>query len=488
MSACLAVPALAEPAVAPAPPTPAPTAAERPLSLEEAIRLTLRQSNDAIRLEDEKVNGAAARLKQASGAFDWMVTGEGGYLTLYVPRVVPGPNGQGLLSNQTDSVGTGYVSGGIGRTFRNGISIRPGVTAYPNAGASVAQTLGQTQFRPSLGLSIPLLRGLGETAADAVEISAQEALKGSRLARDFAVASLVNDTVQIYWRCQAADEVARNTRDFDSQAATYDAALASLAGKGLVEPTVATRAKAMAAARHVGVVQAGNAAEDCRRDLAAATGGAVAAPAAALPAMERMAAAVEGLKEAALVDMALANRADFKAAQENVAAAEAKLGGAQDATAPSLNLALEPDRAVLRFSQSIQNSTGEGLRDEALSNLSAAKIAQSQMQSQIRQQVSITLRNLKASYADWTLLRAAAEEMDDVVKDAGGRARLGVIERSDFVTIQSQRTDIQNQMVNARLQFASSLATLRLVTGTVNPAAESADSVAAKFVSPAILP
>ena len=458
------------------------------LTLEDAIRSTLRQSNDAIRLEDEKVNGASARLKQASGAFDWQVTGEGGYLTLYVPKVAQGllPNGQGVLTNQTDSVGSGYVSGGIGRTFRNGISIRPGVTAYPNAGASVAQTLGQTQFRPSLGLQIPILRGLGETAADAVERSAQEALKGSRLAREFAVASIVNDTVQTYWRCQAADEVARNAHDFDSRAAAYDQALAGLAGRGLIEPTLVERAKAMAVSRHIGVVQADNAAEDCQRDLAAATGGARAIAGADLPAMESMKAGVENLSEEALVDLALANRADFKAADENVAAAEAKRAGAEDSTAPSLNLALEPDRAVLRFSQSLQNNISQGMREEAVAELSQAKIVQSQLQLQIRRQVSVTLRNLKSSYADWALLRDAAAQMGSVAKDARGRAQLGVIDRSELVAVESQRTDIQNQLVNARLQFASSLAALRLFTGTINPANETPESTAAKFLSPAI--
>ena len=131
--------ALAQPAVAPpaaSTPTPAPTPKPVPgLSLEEAIRLSLRNSNDAIRIEDEKVNSAAAKLKQASGAFDWTVSGEGGYETLYVPKIAEGlvPN-HGVLTDQTDILGTGYISGGVGRTFRDGISIRPGVTAYPSSG------------------------------------------------------------------------------------------------------------------------------------------------------------------------------------------------------------------------------------------------------------------------------------------------------------------------------------------------------------------
>ena len=470
---------------------PATAPAAKPMGLEEAIRLTLRQSNDAIRIEDEKVNGAAAKLKQASGAFDWMVTGEGGYQTLYVPHVAQGllPN-HGVLTDQTDTVGTGYISGGIGRTFRNGITVRPGVTAYPSSGASVAQTLGATQLRPSLGLQIPLMRGLGETSADAVERAAQETLKGTSLARQFAIASLVNDTVQIYWRCQATDQVARNSKDYDQRASDYENSLAKQAEKGLIEPTVVQRANAIAVARRLNVQQAENAAQDCRHDLAAATMGSgevmAGASLADVPAMKNAQASIDALQEEGLMSLALQNRADFKAAGENVAAADAKLDGARDSTAPTLNLAIEPDRAILRYSQSIENNVGQGMQDEASAASAQAHIALSQLQTQIRQQVSITLRNLKSAYADWKILSDAAQQMDVVVIDAGGRANLGVIDRSDFVTAQSQLMDIRNQLVNAQLQYASSLATLRLVTGTIDPVQETPAAVAAKFISPSI--
>ena len=48
----------------------------------------------------------------------------------------------------------------------------------------------------------------------------------------------------------------------------------------------------------------------------------------------------------------------------------------------------------------------------------------------------------------------------------------------------NQLASLRNQLVNARLQFAASLATLRLVTGTIDPGAEKPDAVAAKFLSP----
>ena len=459
------------------------------MSLEDAIRLTLRSSNDAIRIEDEKVNSAAAKLREASGAFDWSVSGEGGYETLYVPHIAQGllPN-RGVLTDQTDILGTGYVSGGIGREFRNGISVRPGMTAYPSSQASVAQTLGQTQFRPSLGIEIPLSRGLGETSADAVERSAQETLRGTGFARDFAIASLVNDVAQIYWRCVASDQIAQNTREADRRATAYENSLQQMAGRGLIEPTVAQRASAIAVSRRLSVEQADDAAENCRRDLAAATADApgMATAAGDLPRMEGMGPVLDRLNEDALETLALENRADAKAARQTVAAAEAKLDGARDGLSPSLNLNLEPDRAIVRYSQSIQNNSAEGQLAEASADTSQARISLNRLEAQIRQQVSFSLRALRRAYSDWAMLDDAARQMDVVVIDANGRARLGVTDQSDFVSAQNQRANIRNQLVNARLQFASSLATLRLVTGTIDPNSEKADAVAAKFVSPDI--
>ncbi len=75
-----------------------------------------------------------------------------------------------------------------------------------------------------------------------------------------------------------------------------------------------------------------------------------------------------------LVGVALENRADAKAARQNVAAASAKLDGARDSMDPTVNLNIEPDRAIVRFSKSIENNLGEGKMAEANADTSQAKI------------------------------------------------------------------------------------------------------------------
>jgi outer membrane protein TolC len=191
-----------------------------------------------------------------------------------------------------------------------------------------------------------------------------------------------------------------------------------------------------------------------------------------LPRMEGLAPAMERLNEDALDTLALDNRADAKAARQSVAAAEAKLDGAKDGLSPTLNLNLEPDRAIVRYSQSIENNTAEGQLAEASADTAQARISLDKLQLQIRQQVAGTLRSLRRAYSDWVMLTDAAQQMNVVVIDANGRANLGVTDHSDYVTAQNQLANIRNQLVNARLQFASSLAALRLATGTFDPISE----------------
>src|SRR5262249_30329276 len=154
-----------------------------------------------IRQQDLQVSGAEARLKEAGGAFDWTIGTEAGIQKLYVPE-----SRGGFLSDQTLSIDSPYYSATIGSAFRNGSEVPPRVPAYPGSGTTPAQTAALTQLRPSLGLTIPILRGLGEESADANERAAAEAANAARFDRNFATERVVHDVVLTFWRCIASDQ------------------------------------------------------------------------------------------------------------------------------------------------------------------------------------------------------------------------------------------------------------------------------------------
>ena len=460
------------------------------ITLTDSIRDVLRTDNDAIRVQDENVKTAATHVQEAAGAFDWTAQAQGGWQELYVPRSVYSPvvPGKGILTNDTDILSAYYYSLSIGREFRNGIQVAPGVTAYPStSGATSAQTFGLTALRPSLGLRIPLLQGLGEEAADSAELSAKATLVGTRFSRDYAIARTVHDMIQIYWRCLAADQVAQIAAQSLRDGEEYSDSLKGQAARGLVEPSVAQSYNAANAARQITLDQNEDAVRSCRRDLAVATRGeavgTLPAPTGALPAMTGVDAAVASLNDAALDDIALNNRADLKADRQNIAAALAARRGAEDAESPILSLQIDPTRAIVVYSQSLENNAAEGHAAEALSDQRQAEIALHQLETQVQVDITDCVRNLRSALAEWKDGVVAEQQTQAAVNSDEKRARFGVIDRKVLLQTKDQMTLIKTDVVNAELLFASNMTMLRLVTGTVHPEEETPAATLALFTS-----
>jgi outer membrane protein TolC len=456
------------------------------LSLEDAIKGTLRGDNININVQDEKVTSAEAAEKQARGQFDWTVHSEGGWQRLYYPRAVYGvaPN-LGVLTNSTQIGSAYYTTTGVGREFRNGIQINPGVTAYPGAGATAAQTLGLTQLRPSLGLKIPLIHGLSEEAYDATEKAAKETLRGTRFDREYAIQHLVHDTVQTFWRCVASDELAEVAAESERFAAKDSANLTQLAKHGAIEPTVAQRATAISADKHVLARQTADSAQMCRRDLGLATTGSVGGvlPQAAgdLLNVDSYGPQLDSLTESAMLDLALNNRPDLKAAQRYLAAATEAHAGAEDNTSATLDVHVDYNTAFLSYTQSIENNASEGAAASAASAERQALLTFRQLQTQAQVDIADTLRNLRQAYSDSIAVDKAEHQMEAALADSEKMTKFGTSDHKDLLLAHDQLTDLQNQLVTARLLFASSLATLRLVTGTIDPDDESPARIADEF-------
>ncbi|MGH6877659.1 MAG: TolC family protein [Rhizomicrobium sp.] len=460
------------------------------ISLTDSIRDVLRTDNDAIRVQDEKVKTAASEVQQAAGAFDWTAQAQGGWQELYVPRAVYDGfvPGRGVLSNDTEILSAYYYSLSIGREFRNGIQIAPGVTAYPaTSGATTAQTFGLTALRPSLGLRIPLLQGLGDEAADAAELASKATLIGTHFDRDYAIAHTVHDVVQIYWRCLAAEKVADISAQSLRDGEDYATALKRQASRGFVEPSVALAYTAANATRQITLDQNEDAVRSCQRDFAVAmTGeavGALPSPTGDLPGMTGLETAVANLNEAALDDLALNNRSDLKAAREYIASAVAARRGAENATAPVLGLQIDPTRAIVVYSQPLENNAAEGKLAQDLSIQRQAEVTLHQLETQVQVDITDSVRNLREALSDWKAATEAQQQMKIAVSSDEKRARYGIIDRKILLQTKDQLSQIETQTVNAQLLFASSMTMLRLVTGTVHPEQETPATSALLFTT-----
>jgi outer membrane protein TolC len=452
------------------------------LTLETAIRGALRSDNIALQMQEENVKGAQGRLKQAAGQFDWTANARGGWQLLYVGKTDPSGN---LLTNKVNAVNSYFYSAGIGREFRNGISIQPGFIGY--AGVSAALTGGVTQTRPTLGLNIPLLRGLGEEAADAGERAAQDSLAGTKLGRTFAIAQLVVNVAQTYWRCIADDQILQFAQATDESATNYNETLQKMVKRGLVEPQVAKQNAIGNINTHMNTAAAAQTAHLCRRDLAYATTGSISEPlptaSGELPKIPIMIDAVNHLDKAALIQLALDHRPDLQAAEKTVEATAETLHSAHDNTLPNLSLQIDPDHAIVSYTQSLENDAAEGQEEAAQAANKQAQLNLRQLQDQIRVDVTDALHNLQQAASDWATLNNAEHDMQTIVSNNKRSAQFGAISWQDLVGSQNQLLGIQQQMVTQQLQFANGLAALRLATGSIEMDSETPESIAVKLAS-----
>ncbi len=310
-------------------------------------------------------------------------------------------------------------------------------------------------------------------------------MRGTRFDREYAIQHLVHDTVQIFWRCVATNQLAEIAVETDRVANKDSANLSTLAKRGVIEPTVAQRAAAISADKHVLARQTADSAQMCRRDLALAISGSVEGvlPQASgdLLRVSDYGATLDALTEPALLDMALNNRPDFKAAQRYLAAASATRAGAEGNTSPMIDVHIDYNTAFLSYTQSIQNNTSEGAAASAASAERQALLTVRQLQTQAQVDIADTLRSLRQAYSDAQALDKAENQMATVVASTEKMTKFGTDDHKDLLLAHDQLADLRNQQVNARLQFASALATLRLITGTIDPNDSSPARIADEF-------
>ncbi len=436
------------------------------VGLEEVV-MSAGTSAPGVRREDESVRRAEGQAQQARGAFDWTLSGESGWERLYVPGTQ-----NGFLTNDTATVDTWRTTLGATRLFRNGIAIQPGMTFFYGTDATVGQTLGLTRSRPALNVTIPLMRGFGSDNLSASnEKAAIAALEGSRYSRDFAGQRAVAEAVIIYWRCVAArDQLAISEVDrrlADENLVIVRNALAA----GQTDQTMLDRSSASQATTQV--IYARSIASDrlCREDLAVAMGtNSEAPPAAVVGALldpAPMSDQVMRLNEAALVQVALSRRTDLQALARFDAAQHERVAGAQDNLQPRVDIFLDPTRALVRLSQPLGRNVAEGQIADAMAAQNEARLNLQQLQGQIRRDVGEQVRNLRDAWSAATALAEAAMRLDVVVTDAERRFQAGFLTRAEYRIMQDEFAGIRRQHIDARLQFASSLAALRLATGAI---------------------
>ena len=440
------------------------------LALQPVIAAALDHGSKVARA-DIKISQAEGQAQQASGAFDWRANARAGWARLYYPRVQT-IGGNQFLSNDLQSSWNPQITTGASKLFRDGIQIQPGITFYPGASASQAQTFGLTRPVPSLNVQVPITHGLdGNNTAAANERASLDEVDGAQRERAAAQQQAAMEGAQTYWRCLAASEE-ENVLVANRQAVfSYVDAQRKLMAAGQITPLAmeqilssqAERDKQLDLARKEGV--------ECRSTLAALlkqdSDMAFPTLAAAFPNMDQLSSLTTALRETPLVEAALRNRPDLQALEQYITAARERLTAARDERDPKISLLLDPNGFFVDFTYSLDGNTEHGGEASAAAKVADASLNLSELQDQIRRDVAEGVAALRSSLMTLVDRRRSQDTLTQVVEDARHAVQAGGMDRSTLRGLEDQRTDAAVQLVEARLDCALNLAALRLVTGTV---------------------
>ena len=434
--------------------------------LEDVVRSVLTQSPQIL-LENERVRRAEGQLQRAQGPFDWTASGESGWERLYVSEA-----NNGVLTDNLREIDAWRTTIGVGRQFRNGITVQPGVSFYANAGGTEAQTQGLTKVRPALNLTSPLLRGFGEDSEVATnERAAVHGLDASRHGREYVAQSALTNAVLVFWRCLALKQQLAIVEEDQRGAADFLESIRAFVESGEGEPAALDRALANQAVQNVTLSRTRASIQTCRRDLDVAMGGdgtREPVPEGAFPEMDGVTEPASRLNGVTLADDALARREDVRALSLQNAAQAELVRGARDGMQPQVNVSVDPQRVMVRVSQSLGRSAQEGALSEALAGESESRINLRQQESQVRLEIAENLRGLQDALINWQALKESAAAMEVIAGEAERRYQTGFSTRQEYRSVQEETAAIQRQVIEAQLQYASYLGALRLALGRID--------------------
>jgi outer membrane protein TolC len=421
---------------------------------------------------DVKISQAEGQAQQASGAFDWRANARAGWARLYYPRVQTVGDTQ-VLINELQNSWEPEITAGATKLFRDGIQIQPGITFYPSSSVSQAQTFGLTRPVPSLNVQIPLMHGLDDNnTAAANERASLDEVAGAQMERAAAQQQAAMDAAQTYWRCLAASEEESVLLENRQTVLDYVEGLRKLVAAGQITPLALEQTLVGQTERDKQLDSARKEQVDCRSTLAALlkrdSDMAFPTLAAAFPNMDKLTTLMTALRETPLVEAALQNRPDMHALQQYITAARERLIAASNERDPKINLLLDPNGFFVNFTYSLEGNTEQGGEATAAAKVADASLNLSELQDQIRRDVSegvVALRNSLAALAE---RRHSEETLSQVVKDARHAVQAGGMDEATLRGLEDQRTDAAVQLVEARLDCALNLAALRLVTGTLD--------------------
>jgi len=473
------------------------------ISLNDAILKTL-DANPDIKIQKEKISQSEGTLQTASGQFDWIGYGsiskelDKTPLTMsqeqkaQAAAVLAGTTAPEYLREETE-----IYSAGATKQLRSGVTITPSISAanyYDNN--SLTREAAYSDY--SIEIVIPLMRGLGAAHTAADERAASSGLTATELISSYNIAGSIYTTAESYWNCLAAERNLNIIKDMEKRGRELFQLVELLIRGGELAPEMLYQAKAKLLLRQSNLAEAHLSLYESRQSLAVSMG---------LSTDELLTAPMaEGTFPAVIppdllhridakrfVREALARRADYATAKQNIRTDEIRLVKAENDMKPSLDLGITPGYGGLdesdnanRYHQTfyhqltgpkvlvslnlelpVANNAARGEVVRRKSVVREKELVTEKLSHSITSQVLVSLKTLESTINEYMRAKEARESYEKTVQSETRKLKEGETTLTALIDLEDRYYQSRISENSALNKYAVSLAKLRFVTGAI---------------------
>ena len=439
--------------------------ANQVISLEDVVRSVL-NSNLEIDKQQTLVDQSNAVAQQASAQFDWNLAAEGGVKRPRVPSTSP----EGYLTNETEFNYVSKITVGMQKQFRNGVTIAPGGSYSRNLNDNRSEVLADSVTAPSIAVTIPLLRGRGTKATTATEQAAKQTQKASELKRDRATAKIIVNATRQYWQSIAAKRNLEAEQKAGKEAAAITETLKKLSEQGELSILEYQSSVANLNLRRLKIEKSAATWNSTRRKLARLIESSHRIK--NLPVSDNQFPnfGVETdliLDENLLIDIAFEQRRDLLALQRNLQSKRLNLVKSRNEMQPKLDLNLDLDKITLSYAQSLGRNLSKGRKRASTAELKAQEIEVQMLKQSISDEVYETVENLQLSFKSYKRAHKAYRLLDQIANTTRDKVAQGTVARNEYLSALDKLSEVEQIINAASVDYATTLAKLRLATGTL---------------------
>jgi len=477
------------------------TAQQATLTLRQALESTLGLHPELGIRRQEVVKREGVR-REITGTFDRLY--QSGLQQRYTPIPISVPG-----STYNSGVNFTAIDFSASRLSRSGVSMGPSI-GLSRTRDNLFNPDGISQARVAYEVTVPLRRNPGQLAS-ASEISAAIDVRASRFDVSQTGSALLASTAVRYWELTGALQLLQVAVGSEQRGRTFLDTTRELIAADRIPRNDINLVNANLAGRAANRIDAQQDVTAARQALAFAMGlapeGMLIAldPAEDLPETELTPDAANARR---YVDLALMQRADYRAAAQRVESARSLRPAAQNQTRPSIDLVFSSGYSGLnagaaptsfpaslfrgvsgadvvagvRYQFAPANNTARGRLEQVEASIRQTELLATNLARTIAADVTVAVQGVRNAALRLQSARESVAAFQEALKAEREKYTLGFGSLVDILTTEDRLTQALAIQVRARVEYAVELARLRLATGTiVSPDEDPAAVDAARF-------